>query len=302
MRRTERRPALGLLLWVLVGCKEETKPAPAEPSATLPSATAPTTAAPPAPSAAAAPIPACRVLAVEGKARVSGAPVVARMPLDGRSVLTLERDASVSVRHSITTREFELKGPGRFLPCVQSEEHVLVATGQLTTTPGPGARPGAEVLVATPLGVLRYGNGQLHVDAAAEKVVVRAQSGDGWLTPSEGAARRGPEHVVSPKGTATLLKRPADADLVKACQASAALAASRAVALLRPPGPDAGPSTLGDRAAAHVQARQAARAACFSAQAALMGAPETKENARLEMQIRRAEALWKAVPTPQSRD
>ncbi len=65
--------------------------------------------------------------------------------------------ASISLRHTQTTREFKLIGPASVLPCRAGSEQLLLAAGQLTTSANLGVRPGAEVLIATPQGTIRYG-------------------------------------------------------------------------------------------------------------------------------------------------
>jgi hypothetical protein len=136
-------------------------------------------AVPPAP----APVPApyvpellataksCRVLTLTGKATTaSGAPVERGAPLDGRAWIDLPRDAALTVKHTSTGRELTLTGPAHFLPCDHGEERYVVTLGRVATTTWAGARPGVEVLLATPFALVRYGDARLEVTVEGTKL------------------------------------------------------------------------------------------------------------------------------------
>ena len=294
---------LGVLVALtLSGCDTD-KPAPAPPSSATQSAARPTPSRRPPEPPPRRPPPqiACRALTVKGKVTAPGAPhpLVNGAPLDGLTWLELAPGAKLALRHTKSARELELSGPALVLPCAGGEEEVLLTRGSVKTSPGPGARPGAEVLIASPFGAFRYGNAQLEVQVNATSAKVKAISGEAWVELAKGARRVGPEHLQSSKDSVTLSGKPEADKLVDACRSAADVAAKRARELLGGgPAGDGGADggTLGERARAHVEARQAARWACAVASAAVRRAESSPERDRQEMLIRRAESLWKAVP------
>jgi hypothetical protein len=144
-------------------------------------------------------------------------------------------------------------------------------------------RPGSEVSVATPLGVVRYGDSKIEIEVShgeKERLVATAWVSAATFVPAQGVRiEEGDEHgpaaawteVPMKAGVALVAVRPPVplprlvADLVHACtrEMDAAVAALRALSEASSNGGD-----LGERAAAHVRARKRARAACESARAA----------------------------------
>ena len=59
--------------------------------------------------------PACRAIQVKGDVQSAAGPIALLMPLDGRTWVTLGEGAELALRHGISAREFEVRGPGRFL-------------------------------------------------------------------------------------------------------------------------------------------------------------------------------------------
>jgi hypothetical protein len=244
---------------------------------------------------------ACRALSVKGKVSLVGVPhpLTTGAALDGLAWLEVEKDAELSVRHVTSARELRIVGPALVLPCSDGEEQVLVVRGRVVTSAGPGARPGAQVLIASPFGEIRYGNAQLDVRVSAVKAEAKAESGEAWVEPAKGAHRTGPEHLEKAKQKATLSGKTDAQTLVDECREAASDAARRARAVLAPAAPADAASdggALGERARAHVEARQRARGACAVARAAVRRSESTKDRDRQEMLIRRAESLWRAVP------
>lgn len=76
----------------------------------------------------------------------------------------LDEDSDITVHATVSTREISLVGPARFVACPDGEEIVRLAQGKVTAVPGAGIRPGAEVWVATPLGVVRFNDARIEVD------------------------------------------------------------------------------------------------------------------------------------------
>ncbi len=237
----------------------------------------------------------CRAMSVKGPVNVAGGKALkARAMIDGSRWLDLGKDAVVSVRHTLSAREFELHGPGRAVVCPSGEEQILLANGTVVTTNGPGARPGAEALIATPFGTVVYGDARLVATLSDKKLEVKVQTGTAWVRPAPGAKRDGPEEL-EPSKQATLSGTLDTQDLLSRCQKAAEETARRARAVIdKPTKKDAG--SLGERAAAHVQARKAARAACATAAAAVGRTSDPAQLQRLWAQLEQAERLWRAVP------
>ena len=290
--------AAGLALCAL-GCSkqnESPKPGPSSSSASAPSAltaapAASLNAGPPATKAG------CRALDVTGRASVDGAPLASNALLDGEHWVELEKGATISLRHTVTTREFKLIGPARILPCRAGGEQLLLARGQLTTSANLGVRPGAEVLIATPGGTVRYGDAALDVEFAGVGLRVRVKQGEAWVEP-ETKGKPPFKNPVRIGAEARLLPEPRSArELVATCQAAAQVAADSAQHVLhQAPSADAGASTLGERAAAHMRDRAQARVACAIASAALGGNDDATERGSLSASVARADLLWQSVP------
>jgi hypothetical protein len=294
--------ALGALTPACSSCDGSSAGGPAA-SASAPASPASASAMPRASLAPSVPSPPrkaelpCRALSVSGEVRTeSGAPVAHRSLLDGKNWLRLAKGAKLTTRDTTSARELAAVGPALVLPCVGGDEDWLLAEGTVVTTAGAGARPGAEVAVYTPLGSVSYGDARIEIHAAAHKVELSQITGEAWIRAAAGARLTGREKLV-PKARATLSGSPNAASLVEACEKAADESERLVRAVLAPPaGVDGG--SLGDRAAAHLRARRAARAACGSARAA--AALEKDEGARrdLEARVGRAEQRWKAIPSP----
>jgi hypothetical protein len=243
---------------------------------------------PPAPAEAA-----CRALRAEGQIRVRGSEraVTAGQSLDGRTWLELGKGAKLSLRHSRSARELELTGPATVLPFALGEEQVLLAEGTLQSSRGPGARPGAEVLVATPLGSVRYADAALEIRALGRRLEVRVRSGTARINPAEGAIQRD-KLGFGPKSKAVVVGNLRPEALVLACESSA----TDAEALARKVGAGDG-GKLGQRAAAHVEARRKARSTCATATAASALAAEP-ERSKLFARVAAADRRWRAIPHP----
>ena len=297
-------------LFALAGCgKHEATPSPANTSAP----TATSSAEPPAssgamPSALAsaggtlvpAPSGACRVLAVSGQANVEGVAVTLGALLDGEHWVELEPGAAISLRHTLTSRELKLVGPGRALPCRDGGEQFLLARGTLATFSTLGVRPGAEVLLATPAGTVHYGDADLSLEYGARGLLLRVRAGAAWLEPGEPSAKP----IKNPiSGSKELRLPPPHRDpkeLATACQAAAETAAASAERLLggSPPSPS---DSLGARAAAQMRDRSAARAACAIAASATGSLADPAERQSLWASIAHSDELWRSVPRVSAR-
>ena len=287
--------ALGLACLCACGKHGETpKPAPSA------SATAARSLAPSASSAQSAPHfvqakPGCRALAVTGKASADGAPITTGTLLDGGHWVELDAGASVSLRHTLTSRELKLIGPGLVLPCRQGKEEVLLARGQLSTSSNLGVRPGAEVLIATPVGTIHYGDAALDVQVGPKGLRVRVKEGEAWLEPQDPSLPPVKNPLRSPKEGALPPGKTSASGLADACR-SAAEAAAEAAGRVLGAGAAQAPGSLGARTAEHMRSRSAARAACATAAAAAGGVTDPAERQSLWAAIAHSDELWQSVP------
>jgi hypothetical protein len=213
--------------------------------------------------------------------------------LDRPAWLELAKGASMTVKHAVTAREVTFVGPGRVLPCDRGEERFLVTGGSVRTVTWAGARPGAEVLIGTPLGAIRYGDAKLAIEVTPGGLKVASAGGDAWV---EDAVGSGATEKV-PGGAHHAWNRPSTGVDVKAlvarCEGAAAEAETRAREVLAPNG---SMPTLGARAAEHVRARQAARAACAVAAAAVGTMKSGPDRDAHGSAVAAAEQRWRAVP------
>lgn len=260
-------------------------PAPGpEPSA---SAAAPASSDQP-PQLVRAPARVCRAIAVRGEVTTPEARPIASMdPLDETGWLELGEGASVTVRHAQSTRELTFDGPGKVWPCYHEDEQFIVHSGTVHARAGAGARPGAEVVIATPFGVVRYGDSDLTATVAGS-LEVEVRSGEAWV---EGPGSEPAPETVSAHQSTSRTDSEAVELLVQRCKDTAERARERARAVLDR---SKDRSTLGQRAAEHLRARQEARKACGIAVAAV--GPRTAKTASAIREIDRAEERWREVP------
>ena len=237
----------------------------------------------------------CRAIRVTGSPALEGGASVRRGDaLDGHRWLTLEGGSEVVIRHADSSREYALVGPARALPCRAGAEEVLIESGRFRAAPGGGARAGALVLVATPLGTLRYGNAELLLRATSRTNEIQVNSGSAWVEPGAGAKRDGKPALVGPKASGRLLRLPGHtpAGLVAACERAADEAAAMARLLLG----KAPPKSVGTAAAEHMRLRSSARQACLIAEASLGLAKEPDDAKQLRDRVVLANRRWQDVP------
>jgi hypothetical protein len=287
---------------LLVAC--EKKPS-GQPNSGASASVSAASLSPPPPSALVEKIevPLCRVIAVRPiKGAPADASIAARAPavgtaLEGRDFLDLGDETEVALRHGTTTRELTLRGPGRFLPCFLGTETVLIATGTVKTTAGAGARAGAEVILATPLGVLHFADAALEVRVGERELDVRVDTGGATLVSAsgqKGVADGGtPDFVLGPKGRKRLSGAVVTSELAFRCrEAARALGAS-------PPAPAPSASSsrtlLGQWSVAQLRARQGTRWACAIARAAV-GRLDGIKRDRVWAEITASDPTWRASP------
>jgi hypothetical protein len=222
------------------------------------------------------------VLAVKGRTPPpAGTPAVGTL-LKGKSWLELASGVELDLKHTETTRELRLIGPGRFLACTGGAEAVAVARGAVATTSGPGSRAGAEVELATPFGVVHYADAALRIDVtetAVELAVTQGSAGVSATRTDTLDAGAEPEPVRAPQGRLSLVgKVDAVADAARCAEARA-----RVSGPATPSVPSARPER-GAWAVGLLQARKAARLVCARARAAA-GRSDGVERDRLEDQL-----------------
>ncbi len=240
-----------------------------------------------------APAKACRAIEVKGNvSSADGKKIETGTPLDDPGWLDIGEKSELVVKNVQTARELLFDGPARVFPCVGNEEHFFMDLGTVTTTTAAGARPGAEVSIATPIGAVRYGDAKLRVKLDAHGLDVTADSGDAFL---DLPTATGFGNRVHAGGHRTAPFRKTDVkQLLGLCDAAAHTAEDRARDVLDP-GP-AQASPLGVRAEAHVKARQVARSLCAMARAALGTIAASASRDDLAAALDRADATWRGVP------
>lgn len=288
--------AAGVLAAWLAGCSKAPteQHAPAAPSASA-------AATPAAPSASAVPssarrAPICRALRVVGEARQGDAPLSSGTELDGSEWITLASGASFTLKHSSSGRELSFAGPARLRVCSRGREQVLLARGKLEAGSGLGARPGAEVLVATPIAALRYADAELTLSLDGQQLEVALRAGQAEVDPAlpkqagVKSPLRGKDKLRLPLG------KPDPTGLMARCKEAAEAAAASA----RHVRDKSAAEPLGQRAQANVRARRSARAACSVAAAATGLVADPVASAGLWAEAQRWEELWESIPRTES--
>lgn len=227
-------------------------------------------------------------MSVTGRARLgSGDPLNRGERLAGNEAIELDAGSQLHFKHTSSGREWTVRGPARLVPCVEGEEEIILALGSLRAELGAGVRPGAEVMVGTPFGSVRYAHAQAEVAVSDAALALTASAGEVWLEGAEPA----PELRVSGSLRRGRSERLKPVTAVERCARAAAESETHAERLLA-----AGESGLGQRAALHVRARKLARARCASATATVLQlAPPSELAAKLrELDVHRR--TWRRVP------
>jgi hypothetical protein len=261
-------------------------PVPSE-SAALAASAAPSPPAPPPPQP---PTATCRALRVEGEANVGDVPLVSGALVDGSEWVSLGKDGSLTLKHSDSGREIALGGPALFRACRRGREQVLLVRGKVRAGTGMGSRPGAEVLIATPVAGIRYGDADFTLTLSDQQLSVEVRAGQVDVDSAAAKALKTPLHGKD-KLTAPLGK-PDPVALMARCKE----AAEAAEATARRVGDRTATEPLGERAQAHVRARRAARAACTIAAAATGLVADPVASAGLWAEAARLEGLWETIP------
>ncbi len=225
--------------------------------------------------------------------------------------LELAPDAELSLQATTSTREIALRGPATLVACPGGEEEVRVSTGRISGFPGVGVRPGADVWIATPLGVVRFADAQIEVAVVGPyRIEVKIEGGKATFMAALGVHLQGLadagalDEILIPGGGTFFADRVAMPlprllrDLVSACLTEAEAGREAGVRVLES-GATGDPGLLGQRAFAHVRARQRARAACEVARATGALKPGALDSQMLA-QLAAADEKWKSAPAPPS--
>lgn len=238
----------------------------------------------------------CRAIRVEGEVRQGDMPLSSGAEIEGADWITLGKGASFTLKHSSSGRELSFAGPARLRACSRGREQVLLARGKLEVGSGLGARPGAEVLVATPIAAVRYADAELALALDEQKLEVALRAGQAEVDPAwpqqtgVKTPLRGKDKLRLPVG------KPDPAGLMARCKE----AAEAAEASARHVRDKTAAEPLGQRAQANVRARRSARAACSIAAAATGLVADPAASAGLWAEALRWEALWESIPAAQS--
>lgn len=290
------RGSPALLLALLVACDERGKQATPAASAaaapSLPVSAAPIAAASSAPAPPVLAAAGCRVLSLRGEAKLGDAALASGALLDGSDWVRLAAKAKLTLKHVSSGRELQLQGPALFRACQRGREQVLLAQGSVTTTASVGARPGAEVLLATPVAAVRYADAELTLTLDQRSLAVAVRAGSAEIDPFP-SPRQPIKSPLGPKQKLTLpLGKPDPQALLAACKEAAEHAAASARRVTDP----SASAPLGERAKLHVQARQTARASCSVAAAATGLVADPSASAGLWAEAAKWTALWEIVP------
>jgi hypothetical protein len=232
-------------------------------------------------------------MSLTGSVRSDGGALIRKgQKLTGDEGLSLPEAATLHLKHAVTGREWSVVGPARLLPCVAGQEELVLGEGRLRTEQGAGTRPGAEVLIGTPFGSIRYLDARAELVVDARELRLTASSGEAWFAPA--GSKETPElraHASQPVRR-NQKQRPTLEAAVEGCARAAASSESQARALLQPSG-----QALGQGAAAHVRARQRARSSCASATAAVLSQAQGAERRAHWLALEQHRASWQRIPS-----
>jgi len=213
-------------------------------------------------------------------------------------------------------REITVSGPAVASVCPKGDDELRLLAGRVSAFPGTGVRPGIEVWIATPLGVVRYSDAKIEVEVAAEgtRMTAAVSMAQAHFAPAPGIRiERGiPDAGAPPSpwvdlplraGTSLVAVRapsprgPFVADLVHACTREANATREASLSLANAYADAA--ADLGERSARYVRASQRARVACETARTAAGRGPDSLE---LSVELRSAdEKRNQLTPSPARR-
>jgi hypothetical protein len=300
------RELLAAALFALTGCGAcEPDRTPSATLATSASAPPAAKASPSAPSLRARAVPqhllACRVVTLDGDARIEApgqdagtAPLLLQGLAPPEAWIDLAAGSRVVARDPHTTRETTFRGPARVRACTGFTEESWIASGRFESSVGAGESPGAEEWVVTPSGVVRYTAAEISVDVTRHGAVATLSSGlaFAWATETAdaGAALEEGWRRLAPGKTPLATHEEPVASAVDRCASLASTARSLAAEVMAPGG------AAGDRTIPRqVTARRLARAACAVA-TLRVSALSPADAAPLLRPVADANSAWSGLP------
>jgi hypothetical protein len=229
---------------------------------------------------------------VLGDAKVGAAPLVTGAEVDGSEWVTLGAGGSLTLKHTQTGRELAIAGPALFRACRRGREQLLLARGTVQAGVGMGARPGAEVLIATPIAAVRYAEAGFQLKLSDEQLDLQVNVGQLELDSASDKPLESP--LRAKEKLRVPLGKPDATELMARCRVSAEAALATARRVSDP----AAAEPLGERAAAHVKARKKARSTCTIAAASIGLVADPAQSAGLWADAARWEGLWETIPRP----
>ncbi len=256
------------------------------------------------PSLAHPAITVCRIITADGvihrDTTVDGG-AVAVNDLAGDSFFKLDVGARLIVKNGTTSRETIFEGPGDARACVNGDEEMWLTTGVFTSVAGAGESPGAEVWVATPQGVVRYGSGaHVKINVSVPRAEVQLSSGGAFAYPVDGlSVARDAEalhpvdgwYPIAAGATLTLASKRAPSQILGDCEQAAKAAHDLAVQI------GTHDASLAEAAPRHVVLRQKAHALCAVAELVAARSFDPVERDRLMPRAHAASAKWRDSST-----
>lgn len=269
---------------VLLGCpKDEHVPSVTIDAAPVSSESFPT---PPPKPVASTPIvkpPACRAIAVTGsiKDADAGTPLAIGAPLS-EGVLSLDKDAKLTVKATESGREIGFEGPALVRACVAGDPEQWLLQGAILVTPGSGEKPGSEEWIVTSNGIIRFASAMLRIKTEKDHVTVKVMNGSASVF----VPKVGQWTDATPTAPADLPPPENIAALVDSCGSVAKEARDLGAKVT------AAGANLADLAPKHVEARKKARATCAVARVAATA----KGEKALVLKAETADAEWRVIP------
>ena len=245
----------------------------------------------------------------------AGSNVLARdMQIPEGDWIDIAAGAKVTAKSPRTLRETTFDGPARVRPCVDHDEEAWLTGGTFTAVSPGNESPGAEELVVTPVGVVRYVSATFTARVERRAVSVKVGGGSTFvLVPPFATLKDAPDAGAPDAGggawvradsgfSGTLAANVADdkipAAAVLACKNAAAATKAIATELMAP---DASIAALGGR---HTESRRLSHGLCSIARLVVAKMPDDKPSApktptsksSLEDAVDAAEKDWRTLP------
>lgn len=222
--------------------------------------------------------------------------------------------SKVTAKSPRTLRETTFEGPGRVRPCVDHDEEAWIVGGTFDAISPGNESPGAEELVVTPFGVVRYVSATFTARVDKRAVAVKVNGGSTFvLVPPFASLKDGSDAGAPDAGggawlredpgfSGTLAATLADDKLpqasVDACKNAAAATKTIATELMAP---DASITTLGGQ---HTDSRRLSHGLCSIARLIIAKMPDDKAGAAktptskssLTDALEAAEKDWRTLP------